>query len=57
MARDRRPIRGAVALEYILIAAIVGIGLIATFRMWGKVTASAMKRTAADTSGALVEEP
>jgi hypothetical protein len=52
-----RSCRGAVALEYILIAALVGIGLILSFRMWGKVTAAAMGRTAVDSSEALQPEP
>ncbi|MFW5857565.1 MAG: Flp family type IVb pilin [Planctomycetota bacterium] len=55
--RARHRQRGAVALEYILIAAIVAIGLIVSFRLWGKVTAAAVSRTAVDSSGALVKEP
>ena len=39
---------GAVALEYILIVALVAIALIAAFRMWGKVTAAAVADTAGD---------
>ena len=53
----RTRLKGAVALEYILITALVGIALIASFRMWGKVTAAAIGTTAEDTRGALVKEP
>jgi Flp pilus assembly protein TadG len=53
----RRRRRGAVALEYILIAAIVAIGLIISFRLWGRVTAAAVERSAVDTRGALIPEP
>ncbi len=49
--------RGAIALEYILITALVAIALIAVFRMWGKVTGAAIADTAEDTRGALVKEP
>ena len=39
---------GAVALEYILIVALVAIALIAAFRMWGRVTAQAIENTSGD---------
>lgn len=38
--------RGAVALEYVLIAALVAISLIGVFRYWGQMSAKAVKGTA-----------
>lgn len=50
--------RGAVALEYLLIAAIVAIGLIGVFRMWGRVTVEEGIRKVAvvPTDGGALEE-
>lgn len=45
--------RGAVALEYILIIALVAIAGISAFRLWGDVTAQNVKDTIVDSSGAL----
>lgn len=52
----RRRQRGAIALEYILIAALVGISLIAAFRLWGRVTAKAVEGVAVNphSGGALL---
>ena len=44
----RRRCVGAVALEYILIVALVAIALIAAFRMWGRVTARAVENASGD---------
>lgn len=44
---------GAIALEYILIAALVAISLIATFQLWGRAVATAVGETAVDSRGAL----
>lgn len=53
-----RPIsarRGAVALEYILISALVAIALIASFRMWGITLFYHLTYVAWDSSAALVQ--
>lgn len=44
-ALRRKAIRGAVALEYILITALVAMALIGAFRMWGKRVAIAVGET------------
>ncbi len=55
-ARARRARRGAVALEYILIAGLVAIGLIGAFRIWGQTVQWLFRTMAWDSSGALVSE-
>lgn len=47
--------RGAVALEYILISALVAIALIGAFRAWGHMLYSNLAYIAWDSSAALVE--
>ena len=45
--------RGAVALEYILLMALVAMALIAVFKAWGKATSDAVANVAVNSSGAL----
>lgn len=45
MSGLRRRARGAVALEYILITAIVAIALIAAFKFWGRRISAAVRTT------------
>lgn len=47
--------RGAVALEYILISALVAIALIVAFRLWGISLFRTLANVAWDSSAALVE--
>ena len=50
---QKRTRRGAIALEYLLIVALVSIALIAAFRSWGQATAKAVKNVAVSSQGAL----
>lgn len=45
--------RGSIALEYILIAALVAIALIATLQMWRRSVADAVGTVTVDSHGAL----
>lgn len=51
----RRKIRGAVALEYILISALVAIALIGAFRMFGQVVAALFQNMIWSSGGAIHE--
>ena len=54
MSRRAPPrVRGAVALEYILLVALVALALIAAFRQWGEQLSQATRTVVTDTSGAL----
>ena len=55
-SRPKLAQRGAIALEYILIAALVAIAGLATFTLWGQAVATAVGSVSVNSSGAL-EEP
>lgn len=49
----RRAERGAIAIEYILITALVAIALISVMRHWGDATSKAVGEVSVDQRGAL----
>lgn len=53
MIRPSGSQRGAIAIEYLLIVALVAIALIGIMRHWGDVTSEAVGNVSVDQRGAL----